>query len=102
MPASILLVTLLCSANTVLAQLGVMGNHCSLPQGRNPPPVTLPLPEFPCSAEKAVAEDGPGWLRDRHSLPGSFQLDSSAEGRQGHYCAAGLVLQLKPWMVFFQ
>lgn len=98
-PASVLLVTLLCSAECWRGFRSWDTTAACRRAG-----IPLPSPclflRFPCSAEKAVAEDGPGWLRDRHSLPGSFQLDSSAEGRQGHYCAAGLVLQLKPWMVF--
>lgn len=96
-PASLLLVTLLCSANTVLAWLGSTGYDCSLPWSWNPPPaIMLPFLRFPSFAEKVVAEDGHPCLQDGHLLPGSFQLDSSAERKQRYYCAAGLVMQLKP------
>ena len=45
-PTSLLLVTLLCSANTVLAWLGSMGYNCSLPWSWNPPPAVMsPVPE---------------------------------------------------------
>lgn len=59
----------------------------------------LRLPSF---AEKAEAEDAHSCLQDGHLLPGSFQLDASAESKQRHYCAAGLVTQLKPGVVVIQ